>query len=177
MDRIYIGLCRLLIELTLCILFGVDELLSYMLVFEIYFRLNLFSYHHSFPKHVPDTYLHSSNVVLLFMLVNFEANTYPTFRSAKHKYTKVNMHYEMHVLWTWGSLSKQYYSKLVHIGEFNTIKSGSNILPSICWCNCNFGMYSPMYLMSCTPMFIPRCVYNVIESCHAPMFWSGGSIM
>ena len=31
-----------------------------------------------------------------------------------------------------GSLSKQYYSKLVHIGEFNTIKSGSNILPSIC---------------------------------------------
>ena len=45
------------------------------------------------------------------------------------------------------------------------------------WCNCNFGMYSPMYLVSCTPMFILGCVYNVIESCHAPMFRSGGSIM
>ena len=40
-----------------------------------------------------------------------------------------------------------------------------------CWCICNFGMYSLIYLMSCTPMFIPGCVYNVIESCHAPMFW------
>ena len=47
-----------------------------------------------------------------------------------------------------------------------------------CWCNCNFGMYSSMYLMSCNPMFILGCIYYVIESyCHAPMFWSGGSIM
>ena len=44
-------------------------------------------------------------------------------------------------------------------------------------CNCNFEMYSPMYLMSCTMMFIPGCVYNVIESSHASMFRSGGSIM
>ena len=46
-----------------------------------------------------------------------------------------------------------------------------------CWCICNFGMYSPVYLMYCTPMFILGSIYNVIESCHTPMFPSGGSIM
>ena len=46
-----------------------------------------------------------------------------------------------------------------------------------CWCNCNFRMYSLVYLMYCTPMFIPGSVCNVIESCHAPMFQSGVSIM
>ena len=47
-----------------------------------------------------------------------------------------------------------------------------------CWCICNFGMYSSMYLMYCTPMFIPGCFYYVSESCcHAPMFQLGGSIM
>ena len=46
-----------------------------------------------------------------------------------------------------------------------------------CWCICNFGMYSSMY-MYCNPMFILRCIYYVIESfCHASMFWLGGSIM
>ena len=46
------------------------------------------------------------------------------------------------------------------------------------WCNCNFGMYSLVFLMYCNPMFIPRCTwvmscpevpigsfYNVIKSC------------
>ena len=46
-----------------------------------------------------------------------------------------------------------------------------------CWCNCNFGMYSLVYLMYCTPMFIPGCVCNVLKSWHAPMFLSWGSIM
>ena len=47
-----------------------------------------------------------------------------------------------------------------------------------CWCICNLGMYSSMYLMYCNPMFILGCTYYVFESCcHAPMFWSGGSIM
>ena len=46
-----------------------------------------------------------------------------------------------------------------------------------CWCNCNFRMYSLMYLMYCTPMIIPECVCNVIKSCHAPMFRSRFSIM
>ena len=31
--------------------------------------------------------------------------------------------------------------------------------------------------MYCTPMFIPISISNVIESCHAPMFLSGDSIM
>ena len=30
-----------------------------------------------------------------------------------------------------------------------------------CWCICNFGMYSSMYLMHCNPMFIPGCFYYV----------------
>ena len=46
-----------------------------------------------------------------------------------------------------------------------------------CWCIGNFRMYSLVYLMSCTPMFIPRNVCNVIDSCHAPMFRSGRLIM
>ena len=47
-----------------------------------------------------------------------------------------------------------------------------------CWCICNFGMYSSMYLMYCNPMFIPGCFYYVFESCcHASMFRSGGSLM
>ena len=46
-----------------------------------------------------------------------------------------------------------------------------------CWCNCKFGMYSLLYLMYFTPMFILGSIYNVIESCHALMFWSGDSIM
>ena len=47
-----------------------------------------------------------------------------------------------------------------------------------CWCICNFGMYSSMYLMYCNLMFIPGCFYYVFESCgHAPMFRSAGLIM
>ena len=46
-----------------------------------------------------------------------------------------------------------------------------------CWCICNFGMYSSMYLMYCNPIFILGCIYDIIESCHTPMFLSGGYIM
>ena len=46
-----------------------------------------------------------------------------------------------------------------------------------CWCICNFGMYSLVYFMYCTPMFIPGSFCNVIESCHTPMFLLGCSIM
>ena len=46
-----------------------------------------------------------------------------------------------------------------------------------CWCNCNFRMYSLVYLMYCTPIFIPGSIYNVIQSCHTPMFLSRDSIM
>ena len=42
-----------------------------------------------------------------------------------------------------------------------------------CCCICNFGMYSLVYFMYCTPMFIPGSICNVIESCHASMFLSG----
>ena len=44
-----------------------------------------------------------------------------------------------------------------------------------CWCICNFGMYSSMYLMYCNPMFILGCIYYLFESCcHTPMFRSRG---
>ena len=46
-----------------------------------------------------------------------------------------------------------------------------------CWCNCNFEMYSLVYFMYYTPMFISRSICNVIESCHIPMFLSGDSII
>ena len=46
-----------------------------------------------------------------------------------------------------------------------------------CWCICNFGMYSLVYLMYCTLMFILGSIYNVIESCNSPMFRLGDSIM
>ena len=46
-----------------------------------------------------------------------------------------------------------------------------------CWCICNFGMYSLVYLMYCTPMFIPGSIYNVIESFHAPMLRPRDSIL
>ena len=46
-----------------------------------------------------------------------------------------------------------------------------------CWCICNFGMYSLVYLMYCTSMFILGSVCNVIDSCHTLMFWSRVSIM
>ena len=77
-----------------------------------------------------------------------------------------------------------------HTGEFLVISFGgfvgiqcswialiSLFLSRVYWCNCNFGMYSLVYLMYCTPMFILRCVCNVIESCHAQKFRSGVSIM
>ena len=41
-----------------------------------------------------------------------------------------------------------------------------------CWCNCNFEMYSLVFLMYCNPMFISGCICNVFESCHALMFLS-----
>ena len=47
-----------------------------------------------------------------------------------------------------------------------------------CWCNCNFGMYSLVFLIYCNPIFIPKCTwvmscpdvpigrfYNVNKSC------------
>ena len=46
-----------------------------------------------------------------------------------------------------------------------------------CCCICNFRMYYLVYLMYCTPMFIPRSICNVIESFHTPMFLLGESIM
>ena len=46
-----------------------------------------------------------------------------------------------------------------------------------CWCNCNFGMYSLVFLMYCNPMFILGCICNVLESCHSPMFLSGVYVM
>ena len=59
-----------------------------------------------------------------------------------------------------------------------TIKRSQDARQAKCWCICNFGMYSSMYLMYCNPMFIPGCSYYVFESCdHTLMFRSGRLIM
>ena len=39
-----------------------------------------------------------------------------------------------------------------------------------CWCICNFGMYSLVFLMYYNLMFISGCICNLLESCHTPMF-------
>ena len=52
-----------------------------------------------------------------------------------------------------------------------------HILPKHCWCSCNFGMYSLVYFIYCTPMFILGSICNVFESCNFPMFLSRVSIM
>ena len=42
-----------------------------------------------------------------------------------------------------------------------------------CLCNCNFKIYSLVFIMYCNPIFILGCICNVLESCHAPMFLTG----
>ena len=81
-----------------------------------------------------------------------------------------NLKMKMTWRWTWQELiddsddteKKTHADKLCWENTF--------LVKRECWCICNFRMYSPVYLMSCTLMFIPRSVCNVFESCHAPMF-------
>ena len=42
-----------------------------------------------------------------------------------------------------------------------------------CLCNCNFRMYSLVFIMYCNLMLILGCICNVLESCHNPMFILG----
>ena len=56
-------------------------------------------------------------------------------------------------------------------------RENTSLVKRECWSNCNFRMYSLVFLMYCNPMFIPGCIFNVLESFHAPMFLSGVSIM
>ena len=79
---------------------------------------------------------------------------------------------EMTWRWTWSSDTEKKTSaeKLCRKNTF--------LVKRECWCICNFGMYSSMYLMYCYPMFILGCFYYVFESyCITPMFRSGGLLM
>ena len=61
---------------------------------------------------------------------------------------------------------------------WNLCRKNTFLVKRECWCICNFGMYSSMYLMYCNPMFIMGGIYYVFDSCcHAPMFRLAGSIM
>ena len=51
------------------------------------------------------------------------------------------------------------------------------LVKSECWCICKFRMYSLIYFMYCTPMFLSRSISNIVESCHTQMFLSEESIM
>ena len=70
--------------------------------------------------------------------------------------------------------------KSMWLGPYIMSKALKNRCTSIiirCWCICNFGIYSLVYIMYCTLMFILGSIYNLIESFHASMLRSGDSII
>ena len=82
---------------------------------------------------------------------------------------------------TFSSSSFEWVKSIVEVGT-NEIKDCSHLRGSCsicasCWCICNFGMYSSLYLLYWTLMFILGCVCKIFDSCHAPMFLLGDSIM
>ena len=80
---------------------------------------------------------------------------------------------EMTWRWRWWGLNDDIDDIEKNTCTDKLCRENSFLVKRECWCNCNFGMYSSIYLMCCTPIFILGCVYNVIESCHTPMFILG----
>ena len=79
--------------------------------------------------------------------------------------------------WRWRELNDDpYYTEKKTCAD-KLCRENTLLVKRDYWCNCNFRMYSSVYLMYCTPMFILGSICNVIESFHAPMFQSGDSIM
>ena len=76
-------------------------------------------------------------------------------------------------IWRWRGLDDDLHDTEKKTCADKLCRENTFLVNRECWCICNFGMYSLVYLMYCTPMFTPRSIYNVIESCHAPMFRSG----
>ena len=124
----------------------------------------------------PDPVMMSSDDPDLVMMIQIEWWS----RSSDDDPDQVMIHiqwWNMTWRWRWWELNddpddtekKTYVDKLCWENTF--------LVKMECWCNCNFRMYSSIYLMYYTPMFILGCVCNVFESCHAPMFLSGVSIM
>ena len=80
---------------------------------------------------------------------------------------------KMNMTWIWQGLKddpddtekKNYANKLCRENTF--------LVKRECWCICNFGMYSLVFLMDCNLMFIPGCVCDVFKSCHTLMFIPG----
>ena len=79
---------------------------------------------------------------------------------------------KMNWIWRWSSWYRE------EDQCWKSCRKNTFLVKRECWCICNFGMYSSMYLMYCNLMFILGCFYYVFDSCcHAPMFLLGGSIM
>ena len=84
---------------------------------------------------------------------------------------------QMKMTWRWRWLKDEYdpVDAEKNTSAEKLCRKNTFLVKRECWCICNFGMYSFMYLMYCYPMFIPGCFYYVFESCgHAPMFRSRG---
>ena len=84
---------------------------------------------------------------------------------------------KMKMTWRWRGLDDDLDDTEKKNCVAKLCRENTFLVQSECWCNCNFRMYSLVFLMYCTPLFISRSFCNVIESCHSLMFQSGVSIM
>ena len=80
--------------------------------------------------------------------------------------------------WTWWELNNDTYYIEKNTCADKLCRENTFLVKRECWCNCNFGMYSLVFLIYCNLMFIPGfyCVmscpdvpieriYNVNKSC------------
>ena len=84
---------------------------------------------------------------------------------------------KMNMTWRWQGIEDDRDDTKKNTCDDKLCRENTFLFKRECWCNCNFRMYSLVFLMYYTPMFILGSVCNVIESCHALMFRSGVSIM
>ena len=75
---------------------------------------------------------------------------------------------KMKMTWRWRWLEYDENSMMTDDTEKKTCadklcQANTFLVKRECWCNCNFGMYSLVFLIYCNPMFIPGC--SCVMSC------------
>ena len=98
------------------------------------------------------------------MMIQIQINMTWRWRWLEYEY---DLKMKMMRTWWWS----RWYEK--NICADKLCRENTFLVNRECWWKCNFRMYSHVYLMYCTLMFILGSVCNVIESSHAPMFRSG----
>ena len=77
---------------------------------------------------------------------------------------------KMNMTWIWRRLDPDDTEKKTCADK--SCRENTFLVKRECWCNCNFGMYSLVFLIYCNPMFIPggivMYVSHVIPRC---LFW------